>query len=125
MATFIISGDPISIFRPRNFNAHCWDSLKQLKHSAINQLEEQFKDQEPYLKPINIEYHFYFRPIGAHRSTTEYGYNHSRPDITDLIKFVENVSVGILFKDTGIIASISSFKRYSELSRTEIIITEL
>jgi Holliday junction resolvase RusA-like endonuclease len=125
MATYIIMGDPISVMRPRNLNQHYWDSLKRLKHSAINQLENQLNEQKPFERPVHIDFRFYFTPPGPHKPLNPHGFNHSKPDISDLIKFVENVATGILLKDPNIISSISSFKRYSDSPRTEIIITEL
>jgi Holliday junction resolvase RusA-like endonuclease len=125
MPTFIINGRPVSLVRQDKLTQAYWDALKQYRQSAITQLENQLQDLKPFEKPIHLDIQFYFVPIGKHKPRLLNGYSHSRPDISDLIRFVENVSDGILFKDSSIIASIASTKRYSDNARTEIIIKEL
>lgn len=125
MPTFIIKGQPISLVRQDKLTQGYWDDLKKHKHEAVNQLEDQTKDIKPFEKPVHVEVNFYFVPKGTHKPLHPHGYNHSRPDISDLIRFVENITNGILFKDPSIISSITSVKKYSDQSRTEIIITEL
>ena len=125
MPTFIIKGQPISLVRQDKLTQAYWDDLKKHRQSAINQLEAQLQELKPFEKPVHLDVQFYFIPNGLHKALHPHGYNHSRPDISDLIRFVENISDGILFKDSSIVASITSTKRYSNESRTEIIITEL
>lgn len=126
MPIYIIKGNPVSLMRPRNLNLQYWDSLSKFKHEAIQELENQNKEQKIYTKPVHVDINFYFdQPHSPLKPYHPHGYNSSKPDITDLIKFVESITTGILLKDTNIIASISSCKKYSEAPRTEIVITEI
>jgi Holliday junction resolvase RusA-like endonuclease len=49
----------------------------------------------------------------------------SRPDLSNMIKFYEDVAQGILFSDDSKIAKITATKVYDEMPRVEIIITNV
>ena len=51
--------------------------------------------------------------------------HYSRPDLSNLIKFIEDVATGILYKDDCIIAELVSYKHYDTNPRTEFMITPL
>lgn len=124
MPTFIIKGQPVAV-KSVNIDQRYWDNFKKLRHEAQSKLEEQTQDFKPIRKPVNLELRFYFEPTTLHKPLHPHKYSHESPDISDLIKFVESVTNGILFRDPSIISSITSFKRYSDEGRTEIIITEI
>lgn len=124
MALFIIKGEPVAI-KAHHLDQRYWDHFKQSKLDAQNKLEKQLNGFEPLRKPVNLELGFYFEPKGLRKPAHPSKLSHEAPDISDLIKFVECVTNGILFRDPSIISSITSFKRYSNDARTEIIITEI
>jgi Holliday junction resolvase RusA-like endonuclease len=47
------------------------------------------------------------------------------PDLSNMIKWVEDICVGIVYKDDAIISSITSKKMYDENPRTEFFFSEL
>jgi len=49
----------------------------------------------------------------------------SKPDIDNLVKFVQDSLNGIFYKDDALICSLMASKVYSERPRTEIILTTL
>lgn len=126
MAIYIIQGSPTPLVNPRSVNAQVWDKLKQKKHEAKSQLEEQNQDNKVYTKPISVDVVFYFNQPNIYQLNSHpHGYNSTKPDIADLIRFVESVITNTLLNDTYLIASLTSKKLYDDSPRTEIIITEL
>ena len=90
MAIYIIQGSPTPLVNPRSVNVQVWDKLKQRKHEAKSQLEEQNQANKIYTKPISVDVSFYFdQPIKS--NPHPHGYNGTKPDIADLIRFVESV----------------------------------
>lgn len=126
MTTYIIKGNPVSLMKPKNFNLQYWDSLSTTKHKVIKQLEEQNAHLKLYTHPVHLDLNFYFeQPHSPLKPYNPHGFNSSKPDITDLIRFVENIATNFILKHPNLIVSISSSKKYSDVPRTEIVITEL
>lgn len=76
--------------------------------------------------PLHLEVTFYFAiPKSRDKKLIQGTYHYYRPDLSNLIKFLEDIATGILFDDDCIISSITSKKCYDDCPRTEFIITEL
>ncbi len=120
-----IFGPPTPLARPRFGDGRCWDAQKQQKIVFSISLENQFKDQEPFDGPINLNLAF-FIPIPSAHKIMLCGQPHLlSPDLDTLIKYVCETARGILFKHDKTIACIVARKFYSSNPRTEIIISEL
>jgi Holliday junction resolvase RusA-like endonuclease len=129
--TYCIMGKPIPLDRPRFSNGHVWDSQKQLKHSWGVQLQQQHSDR-PLFKaiPLHLDVTFYmsFPRMTIKKQLLMANTLHiNRPDLSNLIKWVEDAAAEILFerKDDCIIASINATKRYAENPRTEFTFIEI
>jgi Holliday junction resolvase RusA-like endonuclease len=86
-------------------------------------------DYSPLEGAISFEANFYM-PIPASWSEKKkqrmVGKPHiSKPDWSNLLKFVEDCCTGILFKDDALIAKVSGIKVYDFEPRTEIILLEI
>lgn len=128
-AYFVIPGDPIPLARARFGNNKVWDSQKQIKFGFGAQLQTQFIGHDQFKGPVRLDIDFYFKPaqsISEKKKLEKYGQWHAiKPDISNLIKFVEDVATGILFHDDCLIATLSASKHYDDNARTEITIIEL
>lgn len=106
-----------------------WDSQRNIKSKYGDMLDEQHGDSELFEGPIKLEAWFYFKiPKGL--KPQEYNerrgnYHKQRPDLSNLIKFIEDASSGILYKDDAIIASIGAYKIWDENPRTEFTLVEI
>ena len=107
-----------------------WDRQKQLKQTYRTILEEQCTDLDPFCHACELKLIFYL-PIPK-KSRPKQGvsvlhgrYHHYRPDLSNLIKFVEDAAIGILYTDDSLIASCRAEKRYDENPRTEIYLLPL
>lgn len=68
----------------------------------------------------------FFMPIPKSKSIKLKGeYHHIRPDLSNLIKMVEDIAQSIVYHDDCIISSISAKKTYDLNPRTEFSFTKL
>ena len=120
--SFVIPGTPVPLKRPRiNFKSgKVYDEQSQYKNSIQLLLLSQRGRAPLFQGPLKISLSFYF----MWREGKDF-YHTSVPDLSNLIKMVEDIATGILYNDDCIIAEISAVKCYSPSSRTEFTITEL
>lgn len=121
--TYVITGDPIPLARPRaSMTCRMWDAQKSIKLLRGLQIRNQH-DDKPYLTgPLHLDVTFYF--LGA--SKKRLGRPHIfKPDLSNLIKFAEDIATGILYHDDCLIASISSRKLYDTIPRTVFTLTQM
>lgn len=124
---FTIPGSPIALMRPRFSKGHVFDAQKDVKFAWSVQLRQQYRG-EMFSGPIRLEITFYLpmaktkvRQHDLMRGT----YHVYKPDLSNLIKFVEDCAMGIIFEDDCIISEIVSKKIYDDQPRTEFTIIEL
>lgn len=126
---YIIDGDPIPLARARHGNKNTWDSQKQLKFGIGVMLRSQHGAKPIIQSPVRLEIDFYFLPaqsMSAKKKQERIGYMHSiKPDLSNLIKFVEDIATGIIYHDDCLIAAIHATKQYDIKPRTEFTIIEL
>jgi Holliday junction resolvase RusA-like endonuclease len=123
---YIIPGDPIALARVRFGRGRCWDSQKELKVYWQIHLHNQHVRRPFYRGPLHAEINFYMpMPSRAKKHQQAMYWHASTPDLSNLIKFIEDVGIGILYHDDCIISSICAQKLYDKDERTELIITEL
>jgi len=121
---YILLGDPTPLARARMGNQKMWDSQKEHKLVAGLHLRQQHNDEPFFEGPILLEMSFYLkRPLtGPNRKRH---YHSFRPDLDNLIKFIADISNGVLYDDDCIIASITARKIYDEEPRSEFTVREL
>jgi Holliday junction resolvase RusA-like endonuclease len=123
--TYIIEGDPIPLARARHGVGRTWDPQKHQKYIIGLQLQSQHPLKRLFVGPIHLDICF-FLPM-AKRSKKEIinTFHFFKPDLSNLIKFIEDIGSGILYKDDCLIASMSATKKYSDNPRTKFTISEL
>jgi len=126
---YTIDGNPIPLARARHGKGRTWDSQKQVKFACGLQLKSQNFNQELFNCPLALDVTF-FLPI-PHRlpkrkkDLCHHSPHATIPDLSNLIKFIEDVATGILYKDDALIATITAKKVYSSVPRTELSLTKL
>lgn len=130
MKVYVIPGDPIPLARPRFSNyRRVYDSQKNIKLTASIHVVSQH-DDEPLLEgPLHLDITFYMpvpTSISAKRRALLYGKTHIfRPDLTNCIKFYEDICSGVLYYDDCTIAKITARKIYDEHPRTEFSLRQI
>jgi len=101
-----------------------WDSQKQIKMATGLHLTHQHGQRPLFQGALHFDVVFYFpfpQAISKAKLATMAGKFHIyRPDLSNLIKFIEDVATGILFNDDCLIASIVAKKCYDHTPRTEL-----
>ena len=117
-----------------------WDPQKELKLITAISLRNQFeaqgimtdltklKNEVIFHTPIHLDVIFYMpvpktSKIRMERAKEKYHFK--RPDLDNLIKFVCDACMGVLYKDDSIIVSINAKKVYSSNARTVFTISEI
>lgn len=129
MKVYVIPGDPTALARARYGQRKVYDSQKQLKLIAGLSLVEQHRGLEMFIGPLHLDVTFFMgtpsKMNAAKRKSLDSTYHVYRPDLSNLLKFIEDIATGILYRDDSLIASISCKKIYDELPRTEFILTQI
>ena len=126
-----ILGKPIALKRPRTdfIRRRVYDCQRPEKDDAILQLRLQHKQKPAFDGPLNLTVTF-FMLVPASSSLKKklllYNQPHIKaPDLSNLLKFVEDVIVEAqIITDDSKIISISAKKLYAEYPRTEFQITK-
>ena len=129
MKVYVIKGDPIPLARARHVRNRIYDPQKTIKAIAAIDLASQH-DKLPLLSgPLHLDAIFYMKApesISAKRRALLYEQPHIyKPDLDNLIKFLCDISSGVIYHDDCIIASITTKKIYDENSRTEFHFTSI
>ena len=104
-----------------------YDSQKDMKRFYAIQIQNQHQNDELITGPVHLDVIFYMKmPQIKKRNIPDkrYQYHFYRPDISNLIKWVEDVvqDTQLIFKDDCQVAHITARKVYHEQPRTEFYI---
>lgn len=128
--TYIIQGPPAPWSRvaPDYRHRRMYDTQKNLKLIIGIELSKQHDLRDLFEGPIQVDWRFYLEipPTLKKKREQWIGKPHAtKPDISNLIKFYEDVANKILFKDDCQIALGTWSKVYDDNPRTEFTITRL
>jgi Holliday junction resolvase RusA-like endonuclease len=124
LQVYVIPGKPIPLQRPRYSVAHVYDSQKREKAGAAIHLACQHNDQELFSGALQLNVEFYFKTPLKTNSLNGH-YHTARPDTDNLVKWICDISQGILYKEDSIIAQIIATKLYDHTPRTEFTLRPL
>lgn len=117
---YIILGDPVALARPRFNKRNVYDKQKHEKLIAGINLRNQHDDRPFFEGALHMDIHFFLKiPRKSKINAFENCHHIFKPDLSNLIKFVEDIGSGIIYKDDSIICSITASKKYSKEPRTE------
>lgn len=115
---YVVDGVPVPLARVRFGNKRCWDSQKDLKLIVGCQLEQQHRPYKPFCVPIALDVTFFMKKPKRLKNL----HHVTKPDLSNLIKFIEDAGNGIIYTDDRLIFSINARKIYSNIPRTELLI---
>lgn len=125
---YVVLGSPVPLARARHGNKKTWDSQKAIKYGWGLQLRSQHAGRPLYSTPLHLDICFYFEMPQSLKSkwdTIRGKPHHFKPDLSNLIKFVEDVATSIIYTDDSLIASTCARKVYDDTPRTELTISEI
>ena len=126
---YIVEGKPIPLARPRLSRHTTYNPQSHLLKEFNLVIDSQNPNKSMFIGPIEMNVVFYM-PIPKSWSKKKQDevyatFHKKRPDISNLIKFVEDGVQGVLYDDDCIISSVTAQKIYSFKPRTELTIREL
>lgn len=129
MKMFVIPGDPIPLARPRFHNRKIYDSQKNLKNVAAIYVRQQ-QNNDPLLEgALHLDITFYMpvpTSVSAKRRALLYGQTHIfKPDLSNCIKFYEDICSNVVYHDDCVIAVITAKKIYDKEPRTEFTLKKI
>lgn len=123
---YIVDGLPIAWMRPGKNGKISYDPQKEEKALFQLLVNRQRKNHDVLHGPLALHIDF-FMPI--YKSTAQShapgSPHYHRPDISNLIKFVEDACNGLLYVDDACIATIKARKLYDIQPRTEFSVRPL
>ena len=127
---YTILGEPQPLSRARiGFGArHMYDSQKDAKRAFAIHIQNQHGRDPFFQGPLHLDITFYMKmPKVKKRNlpSKRYQYHYYKADLSNLIKFVEDVSEKILYENDCQIAYITARKIYHDIPRTEFTVKEL
>jgi Holliday junction resolvase RusA-like endonuclease len=124
---YVIPGDPIPLARPRFGKKKVYDSQRAEKLVWEIMLKNQHGALPELTGPLLLDITFYM-PVAQKKMKNKeqlYGRPHQfRPDLSNMIKYVEDIANEIIYHDDCQISSITAKKVYGE-PRTEFTVTKL
>lgn len=130
MKVYVIKGDPIPMGLAKSeLVKHVWDIRKTRKEIVLMDLEMQHQSN-PLLKgKLHLSATFFMphkRTAVKDKNQSKAGeYHYSKPRLSELIRFVEQISKGVIYAQDGSIGSISTKKVYDANPRIEFSFKEL
>jgi Holliday junction resolvase RusA-like endonuclease len=121
MIEFIIEGKPQPKQRPRFSKGHVYTPKETLDYEKLVRvlyISKGGKLHENALKMrVVAYYHIKGKKIGEYKT--------SRPDLSNIVKSIEDGLNGIAYKDDSQIVILEAEKRYAERNYVKVEITEL
>lgn len=129
MKTYVIYGNPTPLARPRLAHNHIYDSQANQKVVASIDIKNQQADTPFLTGPLHLSVTFFMKTpesISLKKKEALYGkYHIVKPDISNMIKYIEDIATGIIYNDDCLIASIDSKKVYDAIPRTQFTLKEI
>lgn len=118
----VIPGNPIPLARPRFGKNGVYDSQEELKEGTYWEMRSLIGNRSFEITgPVELHIVFYMPFPGNNKHL----YHTKKPDLSNMIKFYEDVATGLLYKDDKQIIKIVAEKKYDISPRTEITIIEV
>lgn len=122
--TYIITGNPIPLARPRFNGKVVFDSQRQKKQWIGQLVRSQHGARPMYKGALHLHITFFMR-IPKYSKRKSALWHLTKPDLSNMIKFYEDICSGILYADDKQIVQITAAKKYDSKERTEFTITQL
>lgn len=132
----VFPGKPEPLKRHRHGRHHVFNPQHREMNAFANYFKEHYENKlyenglsGPFMGPIRVHFLFYFEPAGSlsqKKKKSMYGTPHfQKPDISNLIKFVEDSLNGYAYFDDRQICVGSFAKYWDEEAKTVVKIEEI
>ena len=117
---YILQGDPTPLARARIGRSRMWDPQKEMKLVHGIYLRNQHAGQPIFEEPLLLKVTFYMPiPPSRRKKIKDFQPHHYKPDLSNLIKYLEDIGTGILYHDDCLIQACNAVKVYHHNPRTE------
>ena len=124
---YVIKGNPIPLARARVSKGVFYDPQSDLKEAFAweYKLHPGAKCYSGALK-LTVTFYMAIPKMSAIKKEKTIGTHHAkRPDLSNMIKFLEDAIMGLAYMDDAFISVIEAYKVYDLCPRTEFTIEEL
>lgn len=123
--SYVIMGNPIVLHRPRFGKGRVWDNQRAVKEKLRMDLIEQHKGDR-FSGHLKVTFYF-FMPIPMNTPIWQkkkmlYTYHRKRPDLSNMIKFYEDIANKIIFDDDSLISQEVCHKLYGHIPRVVMVV---
>jgi Holliday junction resolvase RusA-like endonuclease len=129
MSVYTIHETPVPLARPRFSRGIAYDSQKTEKLRDIISIKVQHESKQMFNDSVHLEVEFAFafpkRFTKKQRESLKGKPCNNRCDLDNLIKYLADICIGIIYTDDKIITSISAKKIYCDHSYTKFMIRPL
>jgi len=119
-----IPGKPVPLARHRQVGKHCYDPQRHLKKVFRELFSSIFNEVTVIDVPIKVVlvYHMPIPRSATKRRRSELlkGAHFIKPDLSNLIKFTEDVFNGVIWRDDSIICQIEAYKIWDTEGKTVV-----
>lgn len=121
---FLIQHPPTPLARARftRRTGKFYDSQRKIKEFYGWELKRQHGIDRLFRGPLEVYMEFGIKTLFKKQWST---YHTCRPDLSNLVKFVEDAALGILYGDDAIISDLVARKRYVEKPYVLLGVTEI
>lgn len=126
---YVIHETPVPLARPRFGKNHVYDGQKIEKMRDAISIKLQHNGKPMHEQPIHLDVEFAF-PFPKRFTKKQKDFwkgkpHHSKPDLDNLVKYLADICMGILYNDDTIISSVSAKKIFQEQGYTKFMIRDL
>lgn len=121
-ARYVLMGNPGYHTKAGMPNRRIWDLHQETKIRYQLSLGNQHGDRPLFKGPFSLTASFF---LAAPTQKKTGGYFTLRPDLSDLVRFLELAAIGILFNDDAYIVSVNAQKYFHADPHTIFIIKEI
>lgn len=122
-------GKPTPLARPRFSKGIVYDSQKSEKLRDFLNIKVQHGTLPLFMDQIALDVTFFFEPSKSHNKTQRAALMgkpcNNNIDLDNLIKYIADVCIGVLYTDDKIITKIHAQKIYGPISNTQFSITNI
>jgi len=125
---YVLNVDPMALARHRHGRGRIWDSQKEEKLFYGLLLSKEHGSLPLYSGPLHLDINFFVQTprTSLKKSKDLEGKWHINvPDLSNCLKFIEDVGTGIIYGDDRIISSVWPQKNWSAQPRIEFTVWEL
>lgn len=122
---YVIPGEPIPLQRHRHNNRKTYDPQSKLKKDLQYIIKAQHGGEPLFEGALYLSIRFYLSLPKRKAKNRIYTNHYCKPDLSNLIKFIEDLCNKIIYDDDCLISHINAVKSYTHQPRTEFTVVQI